>query len=173
MNDHYLRQKTHALLNKVVSSLSDVVRKDIEIGIFNASLDYARSNAVPLSWASEPFREIYRGKAMSVIANLNPNSYVHNERLIDRLKDREFAPHQIACMPPQNVYPELWKETVDLEEMKNKNAYETSAVSMTTAYTCSKCKKNKISYYELQTRSADEPMTQFFTCLHCGHRWKM
>jgi DNA-directed RNA polymerase subunit M/transcription elongation factor TFIIS len=27
-------------------------------------------------------------------------------------------------------------------------------------------------YYELQTRSSDEPMTQFVTCLDCGFKWK-
>lgn len=27
-------------------------------------------------------------------------------------------------------------------------------------------------YYEKQTRSADEPMTVFGTCLDCGKKWR-
>ena len=34
------------------------------------------------------------------------------------------------------------------------------------------CGKNKCTYYELQTRSADEPMTTFVSCLNCGNHWK-
>ena len=56
--------------------------------------------------------------------------------------------------------------------LRAKSAYETSQVSMTDQMKCGKCKKNKISYYELQTRSADEPLTTFYNCLLCGHRWK-
>lgn len=40
-----------------------------------------------------------------------------------------------------------------------------------TAFKCSKCGQRKCSYRQLQTRSADEPMTTFITCA-CGHRWK-
>jgi len=36
---------------------------------------------------------------------------------------------------------------------------------------CGKCKKNQVDYYEMQTRGADEPMTVFAHCLHCGKRW--
>ena len=39
-------------------------------------------------------------------------------------------------------------------------------------HTCRKCKKNLCIYYQLQTRSADEPMTTFVTCLSCGNNWK-
>ena len=39
-------------------------------------------------------------------------------------------------------------------------------------FVCRKCKGRKVHYYQLQTRSADEPMTTFFTCLTCGCKWK-
>jgi len=39
-------------------------------------------------------------------------------------------------------------------------------------FTCNKCNQNKTTYFQLQTRSADEPMTTFVTCCNCGHHWK-
>jgi len=39
-------------------------------------------------------------------------------------------------------------------------------------FTCNKCGQNKTTYFQLQTRSADEPMTTFVTCCNCGHHWK-
>jgi transcription elongation factor S-II len=38
--------------------------------------------------------------------------------------------------------------------------------------TCRKCKSNKTEYYQMQTRSADEPMTTYANCKACGNRWK-
>ncbi len=45
-------------------------------------------------------------------------------------------------------------------------------IATTTTFTCGKCKQNKTTYRQLQTRSSDEPMTTFVTCLNCGNRWK-
>eukprot|EP00033_Pygsuia_biforma_P004572 GCRY01005014.1.p1 GENE.GCRY01005014.1~~GCRY01005014.1.p1 ORF type:complete len:299 (+),score=52.81 GCRY01005014.1:144-1040(+) len=42
----------------------------------------------------------------------------------------------------------------------------------TDQFQCGKCKKRKCKFYQLQTRSADEPMTTFVTCVNCGNRWK-
>jgi transcription elongation factor S-II len=42
----------------------------------------------------------------------------------------------------------------------------------TDLFTCGRCKKSRTTYKQLQTRSADEPMTSFIKCLECGHRWK-
>lgn len=39
-------------------------------------------------------------------------------------------------------------------------------------FCCGKCGSWRTDYYQLQTRSADEPMTTFVTCFHCNHRWR-
>lgn len=37
---------------------------------------------------------------------------------------------------------------------------------------CMRCKSKKTTNYQMQTRSADEPMTTFWTCLNCGKKWR-
>lgn len=44
--------------------------------------------------------------------------------------------------------------------------------NVTDMFKCGKCKKRRTTYYQMQTRSADEPMTTFVRCLECSHRWK-
>merc|ERR1712212_606843 len=43
-----------------------------------------------------------------------------------------------------------------------------------TEETCPKCSHNRAFFMQIQTRSADEPMTTFYKCckMECGHRWK-
>jgi len=41
-----------------------------------------------------------------------------------------------------------------------------------TVATCPKCGNNEAYYWEVQTRSADEPATRFFKCTRCGHVWR-
>lgn len=43
----------------------------------------------------------------------------------------------------------------------------------TALFKCGKCGKRRTTYTQLQTRSADEPMTTFVLCLECGNRWKV
>ena len=40
-------------------------------------------------------------------------------------------------------------------------------------FQCGRCKGRKCTYYQKQTRSADEPMTTFVQCTICGNRWKV
>jgi DNA-directed RNA polymerase subunit M/transcription elongation factor TFIIS len=166
-----IRERVTECFNEI--GLGDVQAKDLEIGVYNYSIDYASDNKIPLNWLSEMFQELYLAKARSVFANLNPESYVSNKNLAKRMKEGEFLPHDLPSMTYDKVFPEVWHDILNREMLRNKNAYEVSQVAMTDQITCGKCKKRKVSYYELQTRSADEPMTQYMTCLCCGHRWKM
>ena len=71
-----------------------------------------------------------------------------------------------------STFPENWKVLIDKKYERDKILYESKPEAMTDQYKCGKCKKRETSFYELQTRSADEPMTTFITCLNCGHRWR-
>lgn len=39
-------------------------------------------------------------------------------------------------------------------------------------FTCRKCHGRNTTYFQMQTRGADEPMTNFITCLDCKNQWK-
>ncbi|KZT65836.1 hypothetical protein DAEQUDRAFT_746862 [Daedalea quercina L-15889] len=41
-----------------------------------------------------------------------------------------------------------------------------------TAATCPKCDHGRAYFYQLQIRSADEPMTTFYRCASCGNNWR-
>lgn len=170
-----IRTNTVSVLQTL--GLSELEAKDLEIGIFNSSIDYASCNKIALSWMSELFQEVYCAKARSIYANLKEDSYIGNKRLKERLKDREFMPHDIPFITKETMYPELWEPIVEKERLRSKEAYEMKQAAMTDQIQCGHCVKKgwkgRITYYEKQIRSADEPITTFYKCHTCGHKWKM
>lgn len=157
--------------------MSPIEAKDLEIGLYNSTIDYAASARIPLSWHSDVFQEAYLAKARSMFANLKKDSYIRNESLKDRLENHEFFPHDLPFITRESLFPELWAPIIEKERVRSKEAYEYRQASMTDHIKCITCLKkgwkSKITYYELQTRSADEPMTLMIKCHTCGHRWKM
>ena len=75
-------------------------------------------------------------------------------------------------MTHQEMNPERWNELIQIKIKKDKAKYEENMEAATDTFTCNKCKQKKCTYYQMQTRSADEPMTTFVSCLNCGARWK-
>ena len=75
-------------------------------------------------------------------------------------------------MKPQYTFPENWKQLLDEKNKREKMLYEVCKETVSSMFTCGRCKKKECTYYQLQTRSADEPMTTFVTCTNCGKRWK-
>jgi DNA-directed RNA polymerase subunit M len=49
---------------------------------------------------------------------------------------------------------------------------DTSPLPTTHDVQCPQCGYNEAKWWTVQTRSADEPMTQFFRCTKCGHTWR-
>ena len=41
-----------------------------------------------------------------------------------------------------------------------------------TKIECPKCGHNEAMWWFLQTRSGDEPPTQFYRCVKCNHTWR-
>ncbi|KAJ7485110.1 hypothetical protein B0H11DRAFT_2018154 [Mycena galericulata] len=67
---------------------------------------------------------------------------------------------------------EMKKPDEAIEQQNLHNALGAEEEAETTAFRCSKCKQNKCRYRQVQTRSADEPMTTYITCVNCNNRWK-
>eukprot|EP00871_Galdieria_phlegrea_P004761 jgi/Galph1/5286/GphlegSOOS_G3968.1 len=41
-----------------------------------------------------------------------------------------------------------------------------------TQVTCPRCSHQTAYFFQMQTRSADEPMSTFYRCAQCGYQWK-
>ena len=69
---------------------------------------------------------------------------------------------------------QLKKKIEEYNEVNINNAQmATGGGTKTDLFKCGKCKSNDCSYFQLQTRSADEPMTTYVWCSSCGNRWKV
>lgn len=154
------------------TGLSTEASSDAETGIYNWVLEYAGRACVLKSWRNERFVAMYAIKARSVIGNLDPTAYIANHRLLARLKEGEFMPHDIAWMKPENLHPERWQATLDLKTQQDHYIDNAKPASMTDAFKCKRCLKRECVFTELQLRSSDEPSSMFITCINCGNRWR-
>ncbi|KAF9105834.1 RNA polymerase II elongation factor [Mortierella sp. AM989] len=113
----------------------------------------------------------YRAKIRSFFMNLRDKS---NPKLREAVVDGEVAVEDFCEYTTQDMASAEAKardRDIQLQNMfLAKGAEEQQAE--TDMFKCGKCKGRKTRYYQMQTRSADEPMTTFVTCIGCGNRWK-
>ena len=152
--------------------LSNTQAKIIEDSIFRFTNEKSIERKVIRKWDNPIFRKIYINKSRSIYSNINPDSYIQNNLLLNKIKKNKISIDNIAYMSYQELFPEHWKKLMDYKYKREKIMYEDKPEAMTDQFKCGRCKSRKCTYYELQTRSADEGMTTFITCLNCGNRWK-
>ena len=169
-NDKY-RSVTVKKINTIIDDLT--ISRNIEKGIYNFIINFSKDNNINRKWSNKIFYNLYYSKVRSMYINLDKDSYVKNNYLIDKVKNNDIKPEEVSKLSVYDMYPDNWKKMIDIKSKRDKIKYELKPEAMTERYKCRKCDGRKCSYYEMQTRSADEPMTQFFTCLDCNNRWKM
>jgi transcription elongation factor S-II len=165
-----LREKIVNYFNKLLDDKE--LSHKIEIGIIQFAKENAEKNRIPRNWDNPLFKKIYINKARSLYTNLDENSYVKNINFKQKIIVGSIKVEDIPHLTFQQVFPEHWKTMMDDLHKKSELLYEEKLEAMTDQYKCSRCKSRKCTYYELQTRSADESMTIFITCITCGNRWK-
>jgi len=139
---------------------------NLERGIFN----YAVSTCPSKEW-DFMFKYMYITRAVRIYINLNPNSYLENKDLIHRFFQKEFTEFELVFFNAEQLFPFKYNKLVK-EYGEEAYAINTQDVDIQGMFKCGKCKTYKTSYYQLQTRSADEPATTFVTCHNCNNRWK-
>ncbi len=141
--------------------------KNVEIGIYNYSIQEAKKKKIVKKWNNPHFVLIYKTHLKSVLANLKSNG-----ALLEDILSEKMRPEHIAFMNHQEMAPEKWSRLIAEKTERDKHKFEQNVEASTTMFTCRKCRGNQCTYYMMQIRSADEPMHCFITCTICGHRWK-
>ncbi|KAI8029556.1 Transcription elongation factor TFIIS [Camellia lanceoleosa] len=114
-----------------------------------------------------PHKFKYRSILFNIRDSKNPDfrrkvllGHVNPERLV------EMSPEEMASNQRQ----------LENKKIKEKALFECQRKAAPKAtcceFRCGRCGKKETTYHQMQTRSADEPMTTFMTCVSCGHKWK-
>lgn len=140
----------------------------IEKSIYNKSLDQATKNHIQKSWKNSKFVAIYENNFRHIISNLDPNSHVENNYLLNKLKDNPNLADDIANMQMDELFPERWEAHYREKEIRegilnNREIKENSFIR------CKKCKSRKVLVNTFQARSADEASTNMKICQDCGY----
>jgi len=113
----------------------------------------------------------YKNKIRSRVANLKD---VKNPRLRENVlmgvisaeRLAEMTTIEMASDEMKSLRAQLTKEAINDHQMS------TQGGTKSDLFKCGRCGQRDTTYNQVQTRSADEPMTTFVLCNHCGNRWK-
>lgn len=120
-----------------------------------------------LWFVSQEYKSKYRSLSFNMKDLKNPD-------LRRRVLFGEVMPMELMTMSADDMASDQLKR--QKSEIEKKMLFETTrGITMTAStdqFKCGKCGQRKTTYYQMQTRSADEPMTTYVTCLNCNNRWK-
>lgn len=157
------RKKAKKELNQIIDNKKIV--KIIEKSLYNFSQEYTEKNNInPI--LVEP---IYNDKKDDILANMSKKSNLDNIDFLERILNKDIKSDQVAYLEPIEIDPKYWKpiaEKIKLRDDKSKN------IATTDMFQCGKCKERRCTVTQMQTRSADEPMTVFVTCQVCDNTFK-
>jgi DNA-directed RNA polymerase subunit M/transcription elongation factor TFIIS len=173
------------MINAIMAEMREYVRQMLrdncevnlydlmEKGIYNDTINRARKYNVNTSWDNKRFVQMYFDKVRNMVSNILPGSSMYSPQLHEIII-HDKKPYLWCTKTPAQLRPDIWQHLVDAKSLRdNYDSTDSVSVSKTNQFVCGRCKKRDCAYYELQTRSADESMTIFVTCLSCGHRWRI
>jgi len=145
----------------------------MEKAMFNYCVRRAKERKFSGNWQSKLFRSCYKQRYLSCLHTLK-----HYPDVLAKVKSREIKERDLPSMFPWEIDPDKWLPIFD--ELENRRFAGRRNVENVEGgekrrgiMACGRCKSWSTDYYQLQTRSADESITSFFTCLDCGKRWKV
>lgn len=113
----------------------------------------------------------YKNRVRSRVANLkdSKNPQLRTNFIIGAIPASKLAvmtAEEMASDEMKQLRSKFVKESIDDAQLATVQGTKTDLLK------CGKCKKRNCTYNQVQTRSADEPMTTFVMCNECGNRWK-
>ena len=173
--NHPLRDYTRQVFSSLIGA--GPISRNAEISTLNWAVQTARQNNFDASWENKRFRETYKTKVGWLTTEMRrPNHAVSLAMTVEgdrvrvklnlvnqlayRLRNKELDVKKLAMYTADVLWPDgpyaaamLRCRKKDLEREKVKAAEQ----DYNGMFKCRRCGKNKVTYTQAQTRSADEP----------------
>ncbi|GFZ15123.1 transcript elongation factor IIS [Actinidia rufa] len=167
-----VRDKVRELLSGALQKVSNEADEDIRDEVNDcdpfrvaASVESALFKKWGQSTGPQKFK--YRSIMFNIKDSKNPD--FRRKVLLGHVK-----PERILEMSPAEMASN--QRQLENEKIKKRALFECERAgapkATTDQFRCSRCGKKETTYHQMQTRSADEPMTTFVTCVNCGKNWK-
>ena len=171
--DAIIRTKFLTLLqDSLKKSLKPNMIIELELVALAHALAEADKKFVFKNFENPLFEVLYVTASRTLLGNIIPSTYVNNNELYQKIKSGQLQVEHLKTMNVMEYAPNLYSGLREKQLLREQSELEGNKALATDRFFCSRCQKRECTYYELQTRSADEPMTIFITCVNCGKRWK-
>ena len=140
----------------------------IEKSCYDKTIQKSNEDMIYINWENPKFVYLYQLIISRITKNLDCNSEVNSEYLIDNIINKSINIDNIASMSSEELSPGKVlsiKQTLELRRNQKLN-YKT-----TSLYTCRHCKSKKCTMRTQQMRSLDEGFTIILNCTVCGFRF--
>ena len=170
---NHIRANTITAMNKLFHGiLTEQEVINFEQELYKVSLKEADTKHVIKDWSIKLYEAIYLTLVRRIVSNLQSNTYVKNNELLEKYRKNIVTVEEICSMNHYSLFESKWKERIEHQNLIEKRHLEGNKSMATDQFLCDRCHKRECTYYEMQTRSADEPMTIFINCLNCGKNWR-
>jgi len=140
--------------------------ENMEKGILNLVVSLCSKYDTLPNWYNPEFVCLYQKEIEDLKYDLQ-----NSPLLSTKIAEKTVLPNEISLMSSVQRNPEKWHLYMKKRYAREASMFEVDLSQVTDQFVCKVCKQRKCVYVEKQTRSADEPMTVFITCILCGYRW--
>jgi len=162
-----VRAKLQAKLASLLETVDSKAAGNMEKGVFNYTIKECSHRRLVKKWENPAFVQIYSDRLRSIFNN------IERPTVVEGLKSGEILPQNIAFMTHQEFQPDKWNPLIEMKTKRDASKCDKKVGASTDMFKCSRCQSKNCTYYEMQTRSADEPATIFITCLTCDKHWRI
>ena len=137
-------------------------------------------NHLPFEYAKEVDECVVETKPLRSMYILETKRLMFNVAANPRLQD--FPASRLTFLSDEDMAQGTIIQRVQEQEKQRHEAYVNMLKEKSDAIlsdqnesviNCRKCGSADLNFVQVQTRSADEPMTCMFSCNHCGLKWRM
>jgi transcription elongation factor S-II len=95
-------------------------------------------------------------------------------RYPQRLLSGDISPERFAALEKDDFLTEDRRKEIERnrEEAMKQSLVPKPAAAKSSLFKCRRCGSDNVTFYQQQTRSCDEPMTNFCKCGKCGNEWR-